>query len=104
MSSGVAGVDMRGKVAWIGVVEQPDWDRSPSRYGVNSIAEFLDIAAFERYTHMLWTAYSWGNTTSTFNPPNTPVWSNVIRPCIESGTGCSNLNSALSTAYPTDYP
>jgi hypothetical protein len=31
--SGECGPDLRGKLPWIGLVEAPDWDRSPHRYG-----------------------------------------------------------------------
>jgi parallel beta-helix repeat protein len=104
VNSGVAGTDLRGKLPWIGLVEDPDWTRW-GQYGVDSMAEFLDIAQFEKYTHMVWAPITWAATPSQFNPPNEGnIWENIIRPCIERGVGCSNSSSGIYTTYPTNYP
>lgn len=116
-ASGSGGADMRGKVCFFSSVQWPDWDRSPSRYGVNSIAEFADIAYHAGATHVMWTPQTYGVTQGTFSPArvgptnqqNTQtdefgtggtIWANIIKPYLAS-------NPTAGIRYmtkPTDLP
>ena len=105
--AGACGADLRGVESFMSTVESPDFTyySGNSRMGVTSYAEFLDICHYMHCDYMIITPDQFSTTPSWFSPPGvSDVWHNIIRPCIENGTGCSNYQTAISTSCPIDYP
>jgi hypothetical protein len=116
-ATGSGGVDMRGKTCYVQSVQGPDWDRSPSRYGIQSIAEFADQCYFAGSTHVTWSPDNYSVTQGTFNPPRVgpttsknsqtgefgtggTIWANIIKPYL-----AANPSAGIRyTTKPTDLP
>lgn len=111
-SPGISGVDLRAKQGYFGHIEGPDWTRAGSgMWGQQSFNEFLEIAQQLGSTSLAIYPYNSTVTPTGFTPLGNVIYGNpasdVVRRCVENGTGtgCTPAirDAASSTTRPTDW-